>query len=244
MTPRIAPSTITDMNTPATRRRLARSVLAALAALVLAAATPAAASVADEQGEGAALLRALGSGERDYGALSARDFERVGEYWMGRMLGSTRAHEAMNARMSRMMGASGEERMHELMGQRYARLASSGGGQPSRGADRGCGYGPGMMMGEDYHDGCADDRRWMMDGDHEWGPMMGTMMGSWRNMDRGDWQQMMDRFDAAGTGSAGSDGGSSGWDTREVALLGLALVLGALLVASLAVFRPWRRAAH
>lgn len=110
---------------------------AAAVVLAFALAVPASASVADEQREGAAIVQALTSGKRDYKELSTQDFERIGEYWMGRMVGSTQTHEAMNARMRQTVGAQGEERMHQLMGQRYARLAASG--RAGNSATGGCG---------------------------------------------------------------------------------------------------------
>lgn len=201
---------------------------AAVLVLVFAASAPARASVADEQRQGAALEQALHSGERGYDSLSNQEFELLGEYWMGRMLGSTRTHAAMNARMRQMMGAAGEERMHALMGQRAAaRCAAADGG--SAGAYDECGWG--AMIDGHYGDY----------GDYDWGPMMGMMMGDWRQMDSDDWQGMMDRFSqtAAGTGTSGS--GDGGWETRDVVLLALAIALGTLLVASLALWRPWSR---
>ena len=202
------------------------------------------ASVADEQRAGAALAQALDAGKRDYKGLSGQDFERIGEYWMGRMLGSTQTHEAMNARMRQMMGPRSEERMHELMGQRYARLATSRRAGRSSGASSygDCDYDRGPMMDGDYHDGCAYDRGSMMAGDYDWGPMMGAMMGNWRQMSRGDWQQMMRRFDrtAARTGTGGSSG-NGGWHARDTLLVAIAALLAAGLAGSLLVRRPWRR---
>lgn len=72
------------------------------------------------------LLRAVDGGSRDCGSLSAADFERVGEYVMGRMAGSTSSHARMNTLMGSMMGKRGEEQMHALMGRRFT---SCGGGR-------------------------------------------------------------------------------------------------------------------
>ncbi len=77
-------------------------------------------SVADEQREGAQILRSVEDGSRDCESLTPTDFELVGEYSMGRSVGSTRAHEAMNEAISRMMGDQGEEGMHEVLGVRSA----------------------------------------------------------------------------------------------------------------------------
>lgn len=64
---------------------------------------PAYGSVAQEQREGQQILRSVDGGDRRCADLSNADFERVGEYVMGRMAGSTRAHEQMNQLMSNMM---------------------------------------------------------------------------------------------------------------------------------------------
>jgi hypothetical protein len=88
---------------------------------------------------------------------------------MGRVLGSTSAHQAMNDRMRLMIGEQGEQPMHQLMGARFAGCSTSGaiGGNGSM-------MGPGMMGGNNGNGG--------------WGAMMGSsdwswMMGSaWRNM--------------------------------------------------------------
>jgi len=50
--------------------------------------------------------------------LSAEDFENLGEYFMGQMMGD--AHAAMNEMMIRMMGEQGESQMHIVMGKRLS----------------------------------------------------------------------------------------------------------------------------
>lgn len=50
--------------------------------------------------------------------LKDADFEKIGEYFMGKMIGSS--HEAMNTMMVRMMGKEGEEQMHIAMGKRMS----------------------------------------------------------------------------------------------------------------------------
>ena len=253
---RCLPSILTSMRTCSSRLGLRPLLLtAAVFALALALAGPALASVADEEREGASLAQALDSGKRDYRDLSAQDFELVGEYWMGRMLGSTQTHEAMNTRMRQMLGAPGEERMHELMGRRYARLATSSrpgdgvspgtyygdGGSMMGGDYDGDGYDRGSMMGDGYdydYDGYGDDRGSMMGGGYEFGPMM----GNWRQMSRREWQQMMSGFNRSAANAGGIGGGhDNGWRARDVVFLGLAALLGVMLVVSLAMLRPWRR---
>jgi len=83
-------------------------------------------SVATEQQQGARVLRAVEDGKRRCIDLSTQEFERVGEYVMGRMAGSTSAHRSMNDLMARMMGERSEERMHELLGQRFTGCARRG----------------------------------------------------------------------------------------------------------------------
>lgn len=96
-------------------------VMILLAAFAAAFAIPAiASSVAAEEADGARVLREIKAGDRSCAEVSASEFDHVGEYAMGRVLGSTAAHEAMNERMTRMMGEAGETRMHVLMGRRYA----------------------------------------------------------------------------------------------------------------------------
>lgn len=98
---------------------LVRLVLVVVA-LQLVAPVGALASVADEERQGRDLVAQLQAGDKRCDDLAAQDFEHIGEYVMGRMLGSTQAHEAMNERMRQMMGERAEKRMHELMGRRYA----------------------------------------------------------------------------------------------------------------------------
>lgn len=112
-------------------------VALAFVVLGLLAPAPAFASPADEQSQGRTLVVQLQSGAKSCGDLSATDFEHVGEYVMGRALGSTSAHEAMNNRMRQYMGEQGEERMHQLMGERFTGCASGGAAV----------MGPGMMGG-------------------------------------------------------------------------------------------------
>lgn len=50
--------------------------------------------------------------------LSEQNFEALGEYFMGLMIGDS--HEAMNNMMIQMMGKEGEEQMHIAMGKRMS----------------------------------------------------------------------------------------------------------------------------
>lgn len=101
-------------------RSLAAPLVPALAAIALSLLPAAAvASVSSEEREGAQILQRFDGGGRNCSALSSTDFERIGEYVMGRMAGSTSAHEAMNETMARMMGERAEEQMHVALGQRF-----------------------------------------------------------------------------------------------------------------------------
>ena len=78
-----------------------------------------------EEAQGSQLLQQLQQGQKSCSQVTASDFELIGEAWMGRVLGSPQAHQAMNQLMSSMMGSSGEQQMHEFMGRR---ASSCGGG--------------------------------------------------------------------------------------------------------------------
>lgn len=116
-------------------------------AVVLLALMPvtASASLAGEQQQGRTLLQQLQSGAKSCDDLSDEDLDHIGEYVMWRAVGSTRTHEALNARMTAMMGDQAERGMHEAMGARAAGCSTS------------AAAGPGMMMG-------ASGSSWMMGG--------------------------------------------------------------------------------
>lgn len=108
-------------------RIAARVVAALLAASVFASvgADAATGSQAANAG-GAALLRSVQTGSQRCGDLSRGDFAAIGEYTMGRMMGSARGHEAMDRLMSTMMGERSERRVHEVMGRRFAGCGGQG----------------------------------------------------------------------------------------------------------------------
>jgi hypothetical protein len=98
--------------------RAARS-FAVACALMFALAAPAWASVTSEQQEGAQILSTIQAGKLKGTSLSSSQYERVGEYLMGQALGSTGAHERMNALMDQMMGSAAVDQMHVYLGERY-----------------------------------------------------------------------------------------------------------------------------
>lgn len=120
--------------------------------------TSVAASAAPAQVErqGSQVVRELESGKLRCGEASADDFERVGEYVMGRMLGPGSDHAAMDEMMSRMTGAGSEARIHGAMGRRFA---GCGGGQLPAGFGRmmGAVNAIGMMGGYGSESSADDD---------------------------------------------------------------------------------------
>jgi hypothetical protein len=226
------------------RVRLAVS-LVIVAALAITA-TPALASVADEQQAGRALAQQVQSGKRPCDSLSAEDLDHIGEFVMGRMIGSTAAHEAMNARVTAVMGASAESRMHQVLGARFVGCTTNAGS----GANA---YGP--MMGNDSGSWSQGDWSTMM-GNGGWGSMMRSgawaqMMGNagdwswmtgsrWQHMTASDWQAVQRRL-LGTTTTRNTDG--NGVSTLDVVLIALAAALAAGLLGLLLARRP-RRGAH
>lgn len=100
------------------------SVLAsgiAAAIFLLFALVPVSASAASaEELQGAQNLKSLQDGKRSCASLSTSDFQRIGEYVVGRMLGSSVSHEAMDNQMRSMAGSGSESQAHVFMGQRFA----------------------------------------------------------------------------------------------------------------------------
>src|SRR3989338_9884099 len=69
---------------------------------------------AREEAEGKAVWEKLQTKELTCTDLSNDDFEVLGEYFMGQMMGTS--HEAMNTMMIQMMGEESEEQIHIAMG--------------------------------------------------------------------------------------------------------------------------------
>ena len=72
----------------------------------------------EEEAEGALLWEKLGRKELSCADLTVENFEVLGEYFMGTMMGE--GHASMNAMLIEMMGEDGEEAMHEAMGRRLS----------------------------------------------------------------------------------------------------------------------------
>lgn len=145
-------------------RHFALTIGAILAVLGVNAASGSASAGAEQQG--AQLLQSVQAGEQKCQQLSRGQFEAIGEYVMGRMLGSTASHEAMDQQIRTTTGASGEAQAHVFMGQRFAGCATgaapaafgsmmgmmgnysgANGAGMGNGRDGGNGFGPGMMGG-------------------------------------------------------------------------------------------------
>ena len=209
--------------------------------------TPTLASVAAEQQAGRALAQQVQSGKRSCDSLSAEDLDHIGEFVMGRMIGSTAAHEAMNARMTAVMGAGAESRMHQVLGARFVGCTTNAGNATDNGA-----YG--SMMDNDSGSWSQGDWGTMMN-NGGWGSMMRSgawsqMMGNagdwnwmtgsrWQHMTASDWQAVQQRL--LGTSTTRNANGS-GLSTLDVVLIALAAALAAGLLVLLLARRPRRRA--
>lgn len=72
----------------------------------------------DEEQAGKALWEKFSNKEISCSDLKDDDFDSLGEYFMGKMLGQN--HAAMNLMMMQMHGAEGERQMHIVMGKRFS----------------------------------------------------------------------------------------------------------------------------
>jgi hypothetical protein len=91
----------------------------ALALGVFALSAPTWASSASEPQQGAQLLSEIHAGKVIGASLTSTQYQRVGQYLMGRALGSTQSYEAMDSLMDRMMGQAGSDQMYLYLGERY-----------------------------------------------------------------------------------------------------------------------------
>lgn len=108
----------------AASRAMRLFTISLLAAAIAGVGSTSAWASANEEQQGAALLQQVQSGKTNCTKLTASQSELIGEYVMGRMLGSTRAHNAMNAQITATMGTRGEQQAHRFMGQRFADCAT------------------------------------------------------------------------------------------------------------------------
>jgi hypothetical protein len=95
-------------------------------ALSVALAGPAIAdSVVTEQQQGAQILTQIQHGQLLAKNLTNGQYQNLGEYLMGRALGSTALHQRMNTLMDEMTGARAADQMHIYLGKRYLGLNAS-----------------------------------------------------------------------------------------------------------------------
>lgn len=161
---------------------------------------------------GGQLLAQIERGQAECSDLGRSDQAAIGEFTMGRMTGSARAHEAMDGLIGQMMGQTGLDRMHEVMGQRFAGCGAPGMpagfgqmmGVMGMMGDGAGGFGPSVMMGGGYNPGWSA-------GGREGGYAPGSMMGF-----------AADRDDSAE--------GSEAWMVTIMLGLALAVVVGAFLL--------------
>jgi hypothetical protein len=76
-------------------------------------------SVAAEQAIGAQTLTQVQHGTLSPKSLTNDQYQNLGEYLMGRALGSTALHQRMNTLMDDMMGPAASEVMHVYLGKRF-----------------------------------------------------------------------------------------------------------------------------
>lgn len=138
-------------------------ILISLTLAVTGAVAPLAMGTRAEEQQGAALAQDFQAGDQTCSNLSAKQFELIGEYEMSRMIGNPAAHDAMNERMSQVMGSRGEAQAHIFLAQR--RLGCANGASPpasfgtmmgvAGSYQSGSGMGSGMMgdNGANYNGG-------------------------------------------------------------------------------------------
>lgn len=80
-----------------------------------------------EETEGQIIYSNLISGQINTNQLTNDELGKIGEYFMGRMVGDTQRHAQMNQMMSNMMGESTEEAIHINIGRRYVNSYSQTG---------------------------------------------------------------------------------------------------------------------
>ena len=102
------------------RHKLSRLALPLALVLGLTLAAPALAdSVATEQAQGAQILSQVQHGSLSANGLTSDQYQNLGEYLMGRTLGSPQLHQRINTLMDEMMGSSAGDQMHVYLGKRF-----------------------------------------------------------------------------------------------------------------------------
>ncbi len=76
------------------------------------------AATAQDQTKGKQIWEELQAKKLQCNSLISDNYELLGEYFMGQMIGDTQRHALMNSMMQNMMGKNGEEQMHIVLGKR------------------------------------------------------------------------------------------------------------------------------
>lgn len=105
-------------------KRWRRGALGAAVMVVVAALFAASAASAATGARGAQVLEQVQAGDLRCRSLSTAELERIGEYVMGRMLGSPSAHAVTDRQMTAAMGVAGERQAHVFMRQRFSGCAT------------------------------------------------------------------------------------------------------------------------
>ena len=171
-----------------------------------------------EEQQGAALVQAFQAGDQTCSSLSEKQFELIGEYEMSRMIGDPAAHDAMNERMSQMMGSSGEAQAHVFLAQR--KLGCTNGAHPP------ASFGTMMEVAGSYQGGGGMGSG-MMGGDGT--TAYGNYSGGSGMM--GDANANANGYNNGGSGMMGGQA-DGGWSTGTIIL---AVLLGVALATALAV---------
>ena len=77
-----------------------------------------ASATAQDEAAGKAIWERLQAKQASCADLKDDDFDKLGDYFMGLMMGS--AHAVMNAQMQSRLGEAGERQMHVVMGKRLS----------------------------------------------------------------------------------------------------------------------------
>lgn len=137
------------------------------------ASSSAVAATAQDQIRGKQIWEQLQAKKIQCKSLTNDNYELLGEYFMGQMIGDTERHALMNSMMQNMMGKNGEEQMHIVLGKRFSGCELNA-STPQNMMDNGM---MSMMMG---------------------GGMMGGGVNSM--MGYGGWNNMMDGLGGFGLG--------------------------------------------
>jgi hypothetical protein len=170
-------------------------------------------SVVTEQAQGAHVLSQIQHGTLNPKSLTDERYQNLGEYLMGRVLGSTQLHQRMNTLMDKMMGPTASDQMHIYLGKRYLGVSAT----------------PTTRYGQLY--GLMGV---MMSGDR--GSALAGMMGAYLNGQGTAGYTMGPGMMGYAYPSASGTSSSGGWPTA--AIVATAILAGLLLAAAVAFLTP------